>query len=180
MVTMTELSSQGRGRGVRATPGPGRDRRGAEPKHRTTPRIVRSWLLPMAVVVVTAFLFTTAFYILDVTLLKGSVTGFFGVVDHYLAFTPELITDALPALGTTIVAALGIVLTVIAIIVQLSADRYTGVAMMFLRDPVHIAVLSFYVVSSLCALWLSVTLRADFVPLGLMLLPAPQVCVAAV
>jgi hypothetical protein len=124
----------------------------------------------MAVVVVTAFLFTTAFYILDVVFLKGTVTGFLGIVEHYLAFTPELITDALPALGTTIVAALGIVLTVIAIIVQLSAERYTGVAMMFLRDPVHIAVLSFYVIASLCALWLSVTLRTDFVPLGLMLL----------
>jgi hypothetical protein len=124
----------------------------------------------MGIVVITAFLFTTAFYALDVLFLQGKVTGLFGLVDHYLRFTPELITDALPALGTVIVAALGIVLTVIAIIVQLSAERYTGVAMMFLRDPVHITVLSFYVVASLCALWLSVTLRVDFVPLGLMLL----------
>ena len=167
MVTTAKLSSKSPERAQRS---PGKDHRSGGLKHVSTPQIVRSWFLPMAVVVVSAFLFTTAFYVLDVVLLKGTVTGFFGVVDHYLAFTPELITDALPALGTTIVAALGIVLTVIAIIVQLSAERYTGVAMMFLRDPVHIAILSFYVVSSLCALWLSVTLRTDFVPLGLMLL----------
>ena len=124
----------------------------------------------MTVVVATALLFSTVFYVLDVLLLQGEVSGPLGVVEHYLNFTPELITDALPALGTIIVAALGIVLTVIAIIVQLSAERYTGVAMMFLRDPVHVAVLSFYVIASLCAMWLSVTLRVDFVPLGLMLL----------
>jgi hypothetical protein len=139
------------------------------PRH-STPRIVRSWILPMSFVVATALLFSTAFYVLDVLLLHGKATGPLGVVEHYLNFTPELITDALPALGTIIVAALGIVLTVIAIIVQLSAERYTGVAMMFLRDSVHVAVLSFYVIASLCAMWLSVTLRVDFVPLGLMLL----------
>ena len=170
MVTSADLSPRSPGREHRAPTSSGRPPGSADLKRRSTPQIVRTWFLPMALVVITAFLFTTAFYILDVMLFKGTVTGFFGVVKHYVAFTPELITDALPALGTTIVAALGIVLTVIAIIVQLSAERYTGVAMMFLRDPVHIAVLSFYVVASLCALWLSVTLRTDFVPLGLMLL----------
>ena len=135
MVTTRELSPSSAGRTDQASVRSGRDRSRGDLKHGSTPQIVRIWFVPMAVVVVTAFLFTTAFYILDVALLKGTVTGFLGVVDHYLAFTPELITDALPALGTTIVAALGIVLTVIAIIVQLSAERYTGVAMMFLRDP---------------------------------------------
>ena len=135
----------------------------------TTPRVVRNWIAPMALVVIVAFLFSTVFYSLDLLFFGGSATGL-GVVENYLAFTPELITDALPALGTTIVAAFGIVLTVIAIIVQLSSERYTGVAMMFLRDPVHVAVLSFYIVASLCAVWLSVTLRVDFVPRSLLLL----------
>ncbi|MEJ2514882.1 MAG: hypothetical protein P8080_03390 [Gammaproteobacteria bacterium] len=137
---------------------------------RVTPRIVRNWIAPMVMVVAVALLFSTVFYMVDLFFMDGAVTGAAGVFEHYLAFTPELITDALPALGTTIVAALGIVLTVIAIIVQLSSERYTSVAMMFLRDPVHVAVLSFYVVASLCAVWLSVTLRVDFVPRSLLLL----------
>lgn len=141
----------------------------ARSRRLTTPRIVRAWIAPMAIVVAVALLFSTGLYVLDLLFLGGQATGV-GVVEHYLAFNPQFITDALPALGTTIVAALGIVLTVIAIIVQLSSERYTGVAMMFLRDPVHVAVLSFYIVATLCAVWLSVTLQADFVPRSLLIL----------
>lgn len=146
------------------------DKLAAPSPRRSTPRVVRNWIAPMVLVAAVAFLFSTAFYILDILVLGGSLANPADVVEHYLAFRPELLTDALPALGTTIVAALGIVLTVIAIIVQLSAERYTGVAMMFLRDPVHVAVLSFYIVASLCAVWLSVTLQAEFVPRSLLLL----------
>jgi len=135
----------------------------------TPPRVVRNWIAPMAFVVAVALLFSTALYVVDMVFLGGVVSGS-GIVEHYLTFTPEFITDALPALGTTLVGALAIVLTVIAIIVQLSSERYTGVAMMFLRDPVHVSVLSFYIVASLCAVWLSVTLQADFVPRTLLLL----------
>jgi hypothetical protein len=137
---------------------------------RTTPRVVRNWITPMIVVVTIALLFSTSFYVLDMLFLDGALADPAEVVDHYLAFHPDLLTDALPALAMTIVAALGIVLTVIAIIVQLSAERYTSVAMMFLRDPVHVAVLSFYIVAALCAVWLSVTLQAEFVPRSLLLL----------
>ena len=142
----------------------------ARAERRAAPRIVRDWIAPMFFVVAVALLFSTAFYVIDLLFLGGTIPGASDVVEHYLAFSPELLTDALPALGTTIVAAFGIVLTVIAIIVQLSSERYTGVAMMFLRDPVHVAVLSFYIVASLCAIWLSVTLQADFVPRSLLLL----------
>jgi hypothetical protein len=133
------------------------------------PASVRHWILPMVGVIAMAVLFCTAFYVIDAMLLGGGVTSATGVLQHYLAFDADLITDALPALGMTIVAVLGIVLTVVAIIVQLSSDRYTGVAMMFMREPIHIVVLSFYIVASLCAVWLSVTLRPDFVPRSLLL-----------
>ena len=85
----------------------------------TTPRIVRTWIAPMAIVVAVAMLCSTGLYVVDLLFLGGQSAGI-GVVEHYLTFNPQFITDALPALGTTIVAALGIVLTVIAIIVQLS------------------------------------------------------------
>jgi hypothetical protein len=166
-------STGGLGRSLKPEPAPSRhlpDTLAARSLRRTTPRVVRNWITPMILVVAVAFLFSTAFYVLDMLFLDSTLAGPARVVDHYLAFRPDLLTDALPALGMTIVAALGIVLTVIAIIVQLSAERYTGVAMMFLRDPVHVAVLSFYIVASLCAVWLSVTLQAEFVPRSLLLL----------
>jgi hypothetical protein len=131
---------------------------------RPAPRLLRTWIAPVLAMAVVAFLVFLAFYALDVILLGGDAPSLAGLLQRYLTFDPGMITDALPALGMTIVAALGIVLTVVAIIVQLSSDRYTGVAMMFLRDPVNIAVMSFYVIASLCAVWLSVSLHEDFVP----------------
>lgn len=155
---------------ARVPPGPDARRLGDPESGRgRPPSLVRHWITPMLGVILIALLFCTAFYVLDAVLLGGGVTSLGGIFQHYLAFDPELITDALPALGMTIVAVLGIVLTVVAIIVQLSSERYTGVAMMFLREPVNIVVLSFYIVASLCAVWLSVTLRPDFVPRSLLI-----------
>lgn len=136
----------------------------------TAPPVVRAWIMPMVIVIVVAVLFCTTFYVVDSLLFGAGIHSAGTIFEHYLSFDPVLITDALPALGMTIVAVLGIVLTVVAIVVQLSSERYTSVAIMFLREPVHIVVISFYIVASLCAVWLSVTLRPDFVPRSLLLL----------
>jgi hypothetical protein len=168
---MESVASKGESRSAaQGMPGPGALRlSNAKSGHGRPPSLVRHWITPMLSVIAIAVLFCTAFYVLDAVLLGGGVTSVGGIFQHYISFDAELITDALPALGMTIVAVLGIVLTVVAIIVQLSSDRYTGVAMMFLREPVNIAVLSFYIVASLCAVWLSVTLRPDFVPRSLLI-----------
>jgi len=136
----------------------------------TAPPVVRAWIMPMVIVIVVAVSFCTGFYVVDSLVFGAGIHSAGGIFQHYLSFDPVLITDALPALGMTIVAVLGIVLTVVAIVVQLSSERYTSVAIMFLREPVHIVVISFYIVASLCAVWLSVTLRPDFVPRSLLLL----------
>lgn len=136
----------------------------------SVPRVFRAWIAPVFIVGAVALLFFVSMYALDVLLVGGGVVTDGGLWQHYVAFDPNLITDALPALGMTIVAALGIVLTVVAIIVQLSAERYTGVALMFLRDRTNISVMCFYVVGSLCALWLSMTLQEGFVPQSVLLL----------
>jgi hypothetical protein len=133
-------------------------------------RVFRAWIAPVFTVAAVALLFFVSMYALDVLLIGGGIVASGGLWQHYVSFDPNLITDALPALGMTIVAALGIVLTVVAIIVQLSSERYTGVALMFLRDQTNITVMCFYVVGSLCALWLSVTLQEGFVPQSVLLL----------
>ena len=63
-----------------------------------------------------------------------------------------------------IAAVFGIVITVVSIIVQLSADRYTGVARMFLKDRVNLGIMAFYVIACVCGVWLSVGLQPGYVP----------------
>lgn len=137
---------------------------------RPTPHGLWTWLALIVLMVALAFLVFSFVYAFDFALTGDEARGVSRIWQHYLSFDPGLISDALPALGMTLIAVLGIVLTVVAIIVQLSSDRYTNVALMFLRDPVNVVVMGFYVGASLCALWVSVALHEDFVPRSLLLL----------
>jgi hypothetical protein len=60
-------------------------------------------------------------------------------------------------------AVLGIVITVVSLLVQLTAERYTGVAQMFLRDRRNVMVMSYYVVTCVVGVAVSLTLHTDFV-----------------
>jgi hypothetical protein len=128
------------------------------------PGPLRMWFNILGGLAVFALLLFWGFYLLDYFLVNGTVVQPSTAAFHYFDFNAELLTDALPALGMTIVAVFGIVLTVVAIIVQLSSERYTGVALMFLRDSINIGVMCFYVVAGLCSIWLSVSLQPEFVP----------------
>jgi hypothetical protein len=59
---------------------------------------------------------------------------------------------------------LGIVITVVSLLVQLTSDRYTGVARMFLRDRTNVAVISYYVITCVVGVFLSLSLHSEFVP----------------
>ena len=122
------------------------------------------WLYPVVTISAFALLLFAGLYAVDYALVDPTRPAEVGPLANYLNFDAGLIADALPALGATIVAVLGIMLTVVAIIVQLSSDRYTGVAMMFMRDRINVSVMSYFVVASFCAIWLSTALQSDFVP----------------
>jgi hypothetical protein len=121
----------------------------------------RRWLVPVAAMSFAAFAIFWGLYATDYLTL-GNARG--GPVGHYLHFDPASITDAVSALGGMMAAVLGIVITVVSIIVQLSADRYAGVARMFLRDRVNLGIMGFYVIACVCGIWLSVGIQHDFVP----------------
>lgn len=93
-----------------------------------------------------------------------------GPLDRYLQFDPGSITDAISSLAGMTAAVFGIVITVVSIIVQLSADRYTGVARMFLRDRVNQSVFAFYIVACVAGVWLSVSVHQDYVPRAALLI----------
>jgi len=68
-------------------------------------------------------------------------------------------------MAQTIAAVLGIVITVVSIVVQLAATRYTPrIADMFFRDRTTLAVLGFFVVVCINAVWVSIALEKNFLP----------------
>ncbi len=87
-----------------------------------------------------------------------------GPLSRYLAFDQDHITDAVASLGGMTAGVLGIVITVVSLVVQLSAERYTGVARMFLRDRINMAVMGYYVVACCSGVMVSLSIHADFVP----------------
>jgi hypothetical protein len=129
------------------------------------PSFRRHWALPTIVLTGAALLVFWGFYLLDFYVTAGlPQPGGDDPVSHYLGFDPNSITDAVSQLAAMIAAVFGIVITVVSIVVQLSADRYTGVARMFLRDRVNRGVMAFYIIATACGIWLSVSLQADFAP----------------
>jgi hypothetical protein len=83
---------------------------------------------------------------------------------RYVRFEPTLISDALSGLAGMTAAVLGIVITVVSLLVQLTAERYTGVAQMFLRDRRNVMVMAYYVVTCVVGVALSLSLHNEFVP----------------
>jgi len=64
--------------------------------------------------------------------------------------------NELGALAQIIVAVLGIAITVVSIVVQLAATRYTPrIADMFFRDKTNLAIMGFFVVACLNAVWVT-------------------------
>jgi hypothetical protein len=125
------------------------------------------WALQAAVLACAAVVVFWGFYTLDhIAMLRavGGPGGPFGALARYLAFDPQSLSDAIASLAGINAAVFGIVITVVSIIVQLTAERYTGVARMFLRDPVNAMVAAFYVVSCVVSVWLAASLQSAFVP----------------
>jgi hypothetical protein len=121
----------------------------------------RRWLVPMVMLTSAALLIFWGLYAFDRFWSKSGAGGTFA---HYLAFDPLTLTDAVSSLAGMNAAVFGIVVTVVSIIVQLSADRYTGVARMFLKDRVNLCVMGYYVIACVAGVWLSVALKQDYVP----------------
>jgi hypothetical protein len=125
----------------------------------------RQWLVPIVFLTGAALTIFWLFYSVDHFITGGTgadSTG--GPFAHYWAFDPGSITDAVSAMGGMIAAVFGIVITVVSLIVQLSADRYTGVARLFLSDRLNLAVMGYYVIACVCGVWLSVSIHHAFVP----------------
>src|SRR5262249_47018533 len=112
----------------------------------------RRFALQAAVLAWAALAVFWTFYLADYYLLpqldRSTATGPIG---RYFAFDPGTVSNAVSTLVGVNTAVFGIVITVVSIIVQLSAERYTGVARMFLRDRLNIYVAAYYVVTGVAS-----------------------------
>ena len=93
------------------------------------PRFWRQWVLPMVLLTSAALAVFSVFYLADFFWAARVATGDVSrPLGRYLSFDPQSITDAVGSLAGIIAAVFGIVITVASIIVQLSANRYAGIA----------------------------------------------------
>jgi hypothetical protein len=128
------------------------------------------WILRIGVLLAIAGVAFWTLYSLDF-FVTGHVDGRVpqGPLERYLKFDPATISDAISSLAGNIAAIFGLVITVVSIIVQLSADRYAGVTTMFFRDRLNLSVMAYYLVACVYAVWLSMSLQHDYVPRAVIL-----------
>jgi len=143
----------------------------------------RTWLTPIVALMGAAVVAFGALYALDAYVTGGPASDAPVGILKYVYFDQGSITDAVSALGSMVAAVLGIVITVVSIVVQLSAGRYTGVAAMFFRDRTNLVVMGFYIVACVAGVCVSLSVRTDFVPratiLGMMVTTALCLAVMA-
>jgi hypothetical protein len=96
---------------------------------------------------------------------RGAATTGLGAWRLLTDLDSGTLQNALGSLAQVVVAVLGIAITVVSIVVQLAATRYTPrIAEMFFRDKTNLAIMGFFVVACLDAVWVSVVVTEDFVP----------------
>src|SRR5262249_27325243 len=107
-----------------------------------------------------------AFWLLDYYVIDAGHGGP-GPLRQLVDFDAETMQNALGSLSQVIAAVLGIAITVVSIVVQLAANRYTSrVTDMFFRDRTNLFVMGFFVVACIEALWVTFGVGKEFVPRG--------------
>jgi hypothetical protein len=115
-------------------------------------------LLLLGGIALTVFL---GFYLIDWMVLKPGVNP----LRLLFNFDVDTLQNALGNMAQVVAAILGIVITVVSIVVQLAATRYTPrIADMFFRDRTNLAVLGFFVVACINAVWCSIAVAHEFLP----------------
>src|SRR5688500_1635400 len=94
----------------------------------------------------TAFAVATfaAVWLLVYVILDTRTVGRVGALRQLFDFDAETMANALGSVAQVIAAVLGIAITVVSIVVQLAATRYTSrVADLFFRDKINVGVMGF-------------------------------------
>jgi hypothetical protein len=115
-------------------------------------------------IIALATIFVVTFALISFSLLLqgnfGSILShpvqWFNGLDSSIAF------DIVSTTAELLAAVLAIAVTVIAIVVELAANRYSHrITSLFLREPINIFVMSFFVVATIYSIWIALTLEAN-------------------
>ncbi len=121
------------------------------------------WLLPFGVLTSVSLAILIGGYRWDAARQPGA-PGLWWLLTH-LAGTDA--SGVLGNVGQVVTQILGVAISVVAIIVELAANRYTHrITGLFFRAPVNFVVMGLFVVAGVNGLWISLMFRDSFVPLA--------------
>jgi hypothetical protein len=133
----------------------------------TPPRWRRRFPAGIGIVLGISCVLFAAFWLLDVAFFgrRMPAAQHLGAWRLLVDLDPETLQNALGSLAQVVVAVLGIAITVVSIVVQLAATRYTPrIAEMFFRDKKNLSIMGFFVVACINAVWISIVVTNGFVP----------------
>jgi len=133
----------------------------------TPPRWRRRFPAGIGIVLGISCVLFAAFWLLDVAFFgrRMPASQHLGAWRLLVDLDPETLQNALGSLAQVVVAVLGIAITVVSIVVQLAATRYTPrIAEMFFRDKKNLSIMGFFVVACINAVWISIVVTNGFVP----------------
>jgi uncharacterized membrane protein len=119
-------------------------------------RVARTWLLPFSILL-------GAHLTLAVIVLWIDTGGEMGSLwERFLDPNPNTAQDMLGNSAEVVAAVLGIAITVVAIIVELAANRYTHrITELFVREPMNLVIMGFFVVTALMSVVVGYTFDLD-------------------
>lgn len=128
-------------------------------------RLRRIWLGPFLILgPATAVVLLSAF-VYDWWAYRPDELKHLGPIELLFNYEIETLQNTLGNLAQTVSAVMGVVITVAAIVVQLSATRYTPrVTELFFRERTNLLVLGFFVVTCITAIWVSISVGNGFLP----------------
>lgn len=120
-----------------------------------------------ALLAAAALVFFGVFWIADLWIQNRADAFSTGGISSFFHFDIETLQNTLGSLAQIIVAVLGIAITVVSIVVQLAATRYSShIANLFFRDRTNLAIMGFFVVACIDTVWVSLGVHTDFMPLA--------------
>jgi len=136
----------------------------SKPKRSAWSQLRRIWLTPVLFLgLATVLMFGIPFGV-DWYFRPANVAGL-NPLELVFNYDLETLQNALGNLAQTVAAVVGIVMTVVAIVVQLAATRYTPrVTELFLKEKTNVVVLGFFVVSCIMAIYVSLAVGNGFLP----------------
>jgi len=133
-------------------------------KNVTTAEINSSpWIKPLSLIIVISFAIYFVNRWIDSLLIQANLESIF-----YIFFNKDVgtLTNTLGGLGELVTAVLAIEITVIAIIVQLAATKYSSKIMnLFIEDKKNISVIGLFIITGVNTILVTNTIRSDFVTL---------------